>query len=84
MVNAGAVSVDHRAVRTLRDFYDDLTRDGVGLLLVHAEASLQGDLGRHCLIDVIGADHVFDMLREALAAVREHRVHGEFLTTARA
>lgn len=75
VVDAGAItSIDYSAARVLRDFYDDLTRDGVGLLFVHAESSLQADLQRHRLMDVIGADHIFDTLREALAALDEQRV----------
>ena len=76
VIDAGAItSIDYSAARVLRDFCGDLARNGVGLLLVHAEASLQADLERHRLIDVIGVDHVFGTLREALAAVREQRVH---------
>lgn len=75
VVDAGAITaVDYSAARVLRDFCDDLTRDGIGLLFVHAESSLEADLKRHRLMDVIGADHIFDTLREALAAVREQRV----------
>jgi SulP family sulfate permease len=75
VIDAGAItSIDYSAAQLLRDFCDDLTRDGIGLLLVHAESSLQADLERHRLIDVIGADHVFETLRDALAAVREQRV----------
>ena len=53
----------------------DLTRDGVVLVLAHAQSSLQADLDRHRLTDVIGADHIFDSLREVLAAIRKNRVH---------
>jgi len=75
VVDAGAITaIDYSAARALREFCDDLTRDGVGLLFVHTELSLQADLKRHRVIDVIGTDHIFDTLREALAAVREQRV----------
>jgi MFS superfamily sulfate permease-like transporter len=77
VIDAGAItSVDYSAARALRDLCDDLTRNGVALLVVHAEPSLHGDLTRHRLMDVIGADHIFDTLHEALAAVREQRVSG--------
>src|SRR5262249_17341562 len=70
VVAAGAITnIDYSAAAVLRDFCSDLARDGVGLLLVHANESLQADLERHHLIDVIGADHIFDTLREALAAL---------------
>ena len=36
---------------------------------------LQADLDRHRLTDLIGADHVFDSLHEALAMIREKRLH---------
>jgi MFS superfamily sulfate permease-like transporter len=76
VVDAGAITnVDYSAARVLRDLHEDLTRDGVVLVLVHAQSSLQADLDRHRLTDVIGADHVFDSLHEALAAIRGHRVH---------
>lgn len=76
VVDAAAItSIDYSAARILRDFCDDLMREGVGLLFAHADASLRADLERHRVIDVIGADHVFDTLRDALAAVREQRVH---------
>lgn len=76
VVDAGAItSIDYSAARVVRAFCDDLSREGVRLLVVHAESSLQADLTRHRLIDVIGNDHIFDSLHEALAAVREGRVH---------
>jgi sulfate permease, SulP family len=76
VVDAGAITnVDYSAARVLRDLHEDLTRDGVVLMLVHAQSSLQADLDRHRLTDVIGADHVFDSLHEALAMIREKRLH---------
>jgi hypothetical protein len=53
-----------------------LLRAGVVLLLVHAPASLQADLKRHRVEEVIGADHIFDSLHEALTAIHEQRVRG--------
>ena len=76
VVDAGAITnVDYSAARVLRALQDDLIRNGVVLVLVHAQSSLQADLDRHRLTDVIGADHIFDTLHEALAAIRGHRVH---------
>jgi sulfate permease, SulP family len=75
VVDAGAIThVDYSAARVLQELYHDLTRAGVGLVFVHVQSSLQADLNRHRLADVIGADHVFDTLHEALSAIREHRV----------
>ena len=76
VVDAGAItSIDYSAARILRTFQDDLIRDRVVLVLVHAQSSLLADLDRHLLTNVIGADHVFDSLHEALAAIRGNRVH---------
>ena len=75
VVDAGAItSVDYSAARVLRTLQDDLTRDGVVLVLVHAQSSLQADLERHRLTDVIGAQHIFDTLHEALATIRGQSV----------
>src|SRR5262245_24087716 len=76
VVDAGAITnVDYSAARVLRDLHEDLTRDGVVLVLAHTQSSLQADLDRHRLTDVIGTDHIFDSLREVLAVIRENRVH---------
>jgi len=75
VVEASAItSIDYSAARVLRSLQDDLLRDGVVMVLAHAQPSLRSDLGRHRLIDVIGADHVFDSLHEALAAIHEQRL----------
>jgi sulfate permease, SulP family len=76
VIDAGAItSVDYSAARVLRDLQQDLIRGGVVLVLVHVQSSLQADLDRHRLTDVIGANRVFDALHDALAAIREQRVH---------
>jgi len=71
VVDAGAITnVDYSAARVLRALQDDLTRSGVVLVLVHAQSSLLADLDRHRLTDVIGSEHIFDSLHEALTAIR--------------
>ena len=71
IVDAGAITnVDYSAARVLRTLRDDLTRDGVVLVLVHAQSSLQADLDRHRLTDVIGAHHIFETLHDAIATIR--------------
>jgi sulfate permease, SulP family len=76
VVEASAItSIDYSAARVLRSLQDDLIRDGIVMVLAHAQPSLRSDLDRHRLTDVIGADHVFDSLHEALAAIHGHRVH---------
>jgi MFS superfamily sulfate permease-like transporter len=76
VVDAGAItSVDYSAAHVLRDLQQDLVRRSIALVLVHTESSLRADLHRHRLNDLIGADHVFDTLHEALAAISGQRVH---------
>jgi sulfate permease, SulP family len=76
VVDAGAItSVDYSAARVLRDLQKDLVDRGIALVLVHTESSLRADLHRHRLSDVIGVDHIFDTLHEALEAIRGQRVH---------
>src|SRR5208282_739070 len=76
VVDAGAItSVDYSAARVLADLQQDLIRRNIALMLVHTEPSLRADLQRHRLLEIIGADHIFVSLREALAAIREQRVH---------
>ena len=75
VVDAGAItSVDYSAARALRTLQEDLVHDGIALVIVHAPESLLADLGRHRLTDVIGADHIFDTLRDALDAIRGGRL----------
>lgn len=75
ILDAGAITaVDYSAANTLRDLQQDLISGGTTLILVHTEASLRADLRRHRLSAIIGADHIFDTLHEALAAIREQRM----------
>jgi hypothetical protein len=41
---------------------------------VHAQSSLLADLNRHLLTDVIGGDHIFETLHEALAMIRWQQI----------
>ena len=76
VVDAGAITgiLSASAARVLRDLQQDLIRLGIALVLVHPESSLRANLDRHRLSDVIGADHIFDTLHGALAAIRGQRV----------
>ena len=75
IVDAGAITaIDYSAANMLRDLQQDLIRGRTTLILVHTESSLRADLRRHRLSDVIGAEHIFDTLHEALAAIRAQRV----------
>jgi MFS superfamily sulfate permease-like transporter len=75
VVDAGAItSIDYSAARVVADLQQELIRSGVALVLVHTEASLLADLQRHRLLDIIGDDHIFQTLHDALAAINEHHV----------
>jgi high affinity sulfate transporter 1 len=70
VLDAGAItSIDYSAARVMRNIQQELLSRGIPLVLVHVGASLLSDLRRHRLFDIIGADHIFDTLREALAAI---------------
>jgi SulP family sulfate permease len=74
VVDAGVVTcVDYTAVRVLRDLQQDLIRLGITSVFVHPKSSLRADLDRHRLSDLIGADHIFETLHEALAVTRGQR-----------
>lgn len=76
VVDAGAItSIDYTAAAAVRALQGDLARRSVALLLVHVGSSLQADLDRHRLTDVIGPARLFDSLHEALAAIRGERPH---------
>ena len=76
VVDAGAItSIDYSAARVLADLQQDLIRRSITLVLVHTESSLRADLLRRRLTHDIGADHIFDSLREALDAISGQRVY---------
>ncbi len=71
VIDAGAITnVDYTAAASLRILHEDVTRLGVTVFMAHVEPSLRSDLDRHRLTDAIGADHLFDRLRDAMAATR--------------
>lgn len=70
IVDGGPVThIDYTAARTVHRLLEDLTESGVCLAFAHVGADLRADLDRHHLTEAIGTDHLFDTLREALAAV---------------
>jgi sulfate permease, SulP family len=69
VVDAGAiVQVDYTAARVVRELHDDLANLGVTLVFAHVQSDLKPDLDRHHLTEVIGANRIFDSLRNALAS----------------
>ena len=69
VVDAEAITnLDYTAARTVRQLNHDLVRCGVVLVLARVSPSLKADLDRHRFTEVIGREHFFDRLHDALAA----------------
>lgn len=69
VVDAGPIThVDYTAAQVVRELQKDLAGRGVTLVLAHVQSDLKPDLDRHRLTQAIGANHIFDTLREALTA----------------
>ena len=69
LVDAGAITnVDYTAAQVVRELQQDLSSRGVALVFAHVQSDLKPDLDRHHLTEIIGADRIFDTLRDALGA----------------
>jgi sulfate permease, SulP family len=76
LVDAGAITqVDYTAARVLRELHKDLLDLGVEMVFAHVQSDLKPDLDRHHLTEVIGANRIFDTLRQALACYHSLDVH---------
>ncbi len=72
VVDAGAIThVDYTAARVVRELQRDMAQLKVDLVFAHVQSDLKPDLDRHGLTEVIGADRIFDTLREALASYHQ-------------
>ncbi len=72
VVDAGAITkLDFTAARVIQVLYGELRDRNVNLLFAHVQQDLQDDLKRHHLINVMGADSIYDQLHEALAHCRQ-------------
>jgi high affinity sulfate transporter 1 len=71
VVDAGPITkLDYTAARSVRRLQEELARRSVGLAFAHVSSDLRADLDRHHLTEAIGPAHLFDTLREAIAALR--------------
>jgi sulfate permease, SulP family len=69
VLDAGAVTaIDCSAGSTLRELQQKLAATGVSLALAHVNAGLRAELDRQELSEVIGANRLFDTLRDCLGA----------------
>jgi sulfate permease, SulP family len=69
LVESGAITkVDYSAARVVERLHGDLTRRGVQMVFGRVQTELRADLDRHGLTAVVGADHIFYTLHDAVAA----------------
>ncbi len=73
VVDAEAITnVDYSAARMVRQLHDHLVQRGVVFAVARVASSLRSDLIRHRLIEVVGADRIYNHLHDAVAAFAEH------------
>jgi SulP family sulfate permease len=71
IVDAGAITdIDYSAARSLRELFDDLDRQKVGIVFARVSPYLKSDMDRHGITAAIGEGRIFRTLHEPLAAVR--------------
>jgi len=69
VLDAGAITrIDCSAGSTLKELRQDLVAKGISFVLAHVNADLRKQLDRHGLTEIIGANRLFDTLRECLAS----------------
>ena len=69
VVDAGAITrVDYTAGSGLKDLINELAQNEVTLVFAHVSQTLRAYLDRLGLTEVIGANRLFETLRECLAA----------------
>jgi high affinity sulfate transporter 1 len=74
VIDAEAIpNIDYTAAHVVRDLQTQLKSSGVRLALARVATSLESDLVRHCLVDVIGSESIFPSLHDALAAFESFR-----------
>ena len=74
VIDAEAIpNIDYTAAHVVRDLQTQLKSSGVRLALARVATSLESDLVRHCLVDVIGSESIFPSLHDALAAFEKSR-----------
>jgi sulfate permease, SulP family len=71
IVEASAITdLDYSAARSIRELFDDLTRQKVGMIFARVSPYLKSDMDRHGITAAIGEARIFTTLREAIAAAR--------------
>jgi len=71
VVDAGAITdIDYSAAQSIRDLFDDLAHQGVGIVFGRVSPYLRSDMDRHQITVTIGETRIFTTLHEAIVAVR--------------
>jgi high affinity sulfate transporter 1 len=71
VIDAGAITdIDYSAAQAIRDLFDDLAHQGVGIVFGRVSPYLRSDMDRHQITVTIGETRIFTTLHEAIAAVR--------------
>jgi high affinity sulfate transporter 1 len=69
VVDAEAITnIDFTAARVVRELHQGLVRRGVVLGFARVPFSLRSDLDRHHLTEIIGPEHLFERLHDAIRA----------------
>lgn len=67
LVDAGSIpQVDYTAARVVRELQDDLAHRGIVLAFARVRPEMKRDLDRHHLTEVVGSEHIFSTLHEAM------------------
>ncbi len=70
VVDAGAITdLDYSAARSVLDLCAEMKQRGVKLVFGRVSAYLRADMDRHGITEVIGTEHIFTKLHDALAAL---------------
>ena len=78
IIDAEAIpNIDYTAARAVREIHQELTKRGTTLALARIAPSLQSDLARHRVLDLVGPQGIFNRLHDALAAASETPGAGE-------
>jgi sulfate permease, SulP family len=71
IIDAGPITdIDYSAAQSVRDLLEELSRQGVGVILARVSPYLRSDVDRHRIATAIGETRIFATLHEAIATVR--------------
>lgn len=74
IIDAGAIDdIDYTAAGMLRKLHHQLSRDDIGLALAHVPPHLRDQLAAFELVELIGSEHIFATLKQAIDAYVKQR-----------